>query len=301
MQQTILLTGASGFLGSHLLEALLRHGHKVVILKRATSNTWRIQHLLERIKSYDVDVEPLEVAFEQQRIDAVIHTACHYGRNAERLDRVVESNLVFGLRVLEGALRGGAKAFLNTDTFFNSGAGLQHHLSAYTLCKKQFVEWLHLHSEGIQVVNLKLQHVYGGRDESTKFIPWVVSQLKDKAPVIKLTKGEQLRDFVYVDDVVSAYLTVLNAKLGLPKFSSFDVGSGVLTSVRSMVESIKKTNDRISRGDETKLEFGALPYGQGEIMTVDVDNSSLRRLGWVGKVSLQEGINRLFAAEINKS
>lgn len=53
--KTILLTGATGFLGSHLLEALLKQHYNVVILKRSTSNAWRIQHLLDQVISYDVD------------------------------------------------------------------------------------------------------------------------------------------------------------------------------------------------------------------------------------------------------
>jgi CDP-paratose synthetase len=71
--QTILLTGATGFLVSHLLEALIKEGYQVVILKRSLSNTWRIDHLLDRVVSYDVDKQPLKTAFEQQKIDTVIH------------------------------------------------------------------------------------------------------------------------------------------------------------------------------------------------------------------------------------
>ena len=83
MQKTILLTGATGFLGSYLLEAFLQKGYKVVVLKRSTSNIWRIQDLITQIICYDVDIQPLENAFTDQHIDYVVHTACHYGRNED--------------------------------------------------------------------------------------------------------------------------------------------------------------------------------------------------------------------------
>ncbi|MDA3835748.1 MAG: NAD-dependent epimerase/dehydratase family protein, partial [Spirochaetales bacterium] len=151
MGKSVLLTGASGFLGSHLLEALLRDGYDVVILKRSTSDVWRIRHLLNRVRSYDVDKVPIGKAFEDQQIDAVIHTACHYGRNSDPISTVVESNLMFGLRLLEVAI------FFKTATFFNTDTLLQKHLNIYTLSKKQFVEWLLQQSDKIQVVNLKLE------------------------------------------------------------------------------------------------------------------------------------------------
>ena len=66
MKKTILLTGANGFLGSHLLQAFTDEGFKVVILKRSNSNLWRIKHLASEIISYDIDIKPIKLAFEEQ-------------------------------------------------------------------------------------------------------------------------------------------------------------------------------------------------------------------------------------------
>ncbi|MGZ5029190.1 MAG: NAD-dependent epimerase/dehydratase family protein [Methylobacter sp.] len=286
-QQTILLTGATGFLGSHLLEALLAQGHKVVILKRTTSNTWRIKHLLNQVTSYDVDVQHLALAFEQQRIDVVMHTACHYGRNGDPIHKIVESNLMFGLRILDASLK------FNTDTFFNTDTLLQKHLNVYTLSKKQFVEWLAQQSDKIQVINLKLEHMYGRKDDTTKFVPWVLSQLRDQVPEIKLTQGEQQRDFIYIADVVSAYLTTLEKAPCLVKFNEFDVGTGKLVTVKSFLEQLKQNYEANIGPTVTKLAFGTLPYREGEMMTVEVNNQSLLDLGWSPQTELKSGIIKI--------
>ena len=294
---TILLTGATGFLGSHLLEALTRKGLNVVILKRTTSNTWRINPLLARVRSYNIDTQPVHLAFEQQSIDAIIHTACCYGRKNESLSQVIEGNLNFGLKVLEAGISFGTKTFINTDTFFNSEGVFQQYLGSYTLSKRQFLDWLRLYSEKIQVVNLKLQHIYGNRDEPTKFIPWLISQLKQKAPSVKMTKGEQLRDFIFVDDVISAYLTALYFSANLPNFSSLDVGSGVQTSIREMTELIRDVFIEKTGSNCTEFSFGALPYHPGEIMSACADISPLKRLNWNPKHSLRDGVNKIISLE----
>lgn len=281
---TILLTGANGFLGSHLLEALLSQQYNVVILKRSTSDLWRIEHLMDQVTSYDVDVQPLQQAFKEQEIDCVIHTACHYGRNGDSIHSIVESNLLYGIQVLEAAIECNVKTFINTDSL------LPRDLTPYSLSKKQLVDWLKHQSDHIQVVNLRLEHMFGPKDDATKFVSWVIAQLKANAPEIKLTQGEQQRDFVYIDDVVSAYLTVLSKLDALPSYSEFDVGSGVLTTVRSFLEQLKQACE-VSFGKlDTQLVFGALPYRDGEMMSVDVNTQGLRDLGWSAKTNIGHGL-----------
>jgi nucleoside-diphosphate-sugar epimerase len=289
---TILLTGATGFLGSHLLEALLNQGYPVVILKRSTSNLWRIEHLAGQYKSYDVDTQPLEQAFEEQRIDCVIHTACHYGRNGDPISSIVESNLMFGLRVLDAALAHNTQTFINTDSF------LPRELNTYSLSKKQLLDWLKQLSSKIQVINLKLEHMYGPKDDATKFMAWLIAQLKQNAPEIKLTSGIQKRDFIYIDDVVTAFLSVLENSSNLASYSEFEVGTGESIQVMTFVENIKKLFEELNGKRKTQLNFGVVPYRDGEIMEFKVDNLSLQQLGWYPKTTLEQGIEQTLKENI---
>lgn len=284
---TILLTGATGFLGSHLLEALINKGYKVVILKRSTSKLWRIQHLVASVISYDVDVEPLEQAFKEQYIDVVIHTACHYGRNGDSKSEIVETNVLYGTQILDSCIKHNTQTFINTDTL------LGKNLNTYSLSKKQFVEWLKKESENTQVINLKPEHMFGPKDDSTKFVSWILHQLREGVPIINLTKGEQERDFVYVNDVVSAYIAVLEKRQTLGMFSEFDIGSGQLTTVREFLEKLTSVYVGTIGPTKTKLAFGKIPYRDGESMTVELNIQPLKDLGWSAKTTLTHGIKEL--------
>jgi CDP-paratose synthetase len=286
-QKTILLTGANGFLGSNLLEALLSKGFKLVILKRTTSNIWRIQHLLDKVICYNVDVQNLELAFSDQKIDYVIHTACHYGRNGDPISKIVNSNLMFGLQLLDACIK------YNTDTFFNTDTLLNTYLNVYTLSKKQFVDWLKQNSEKIQVVNLKLEHIYGPKDDISKFLPWLITQLKENVAEIKLTEGKQLRDFIYIDDVVSAYIHALENVENLGQFTEFDVGTGKLISVKDFILKIKEQYESRFGLTSTQLLFGEIPYRVGEMMSVKMNIAPLKELGWKSNISIEIGIQNI--------
>ncbi len=282
MNENILITGATGFLGCHLTHAILKQGYTPLALKRESSDTNRIKDVLEEIKVYNV--EDIDKAFSEQHITAVIHTACSYGRNGETVETILQSNLMFGIQVLETAIRHKVETFINTDTL------LPKNLNNYVLSKKQFVEWLKVVSDKIQVVNLKLEHIYGREDDSKKFIPWILQQLSNNVDEIKLTSGIQKRDFLYISDVVAAYLLILEKRKNLATFSEFDIGTGNTVSVHDFVENLYTQYVKLHPKTSTKLLFGAVPYRAGEQMDVEENVEPLKRLGWKPKVEYSDGI-----------
>ena len=295
----VLLTGATGFLGSHLLKALVSKGYEVVVLNRSPSDTWRLKGFENTFKSYDIDRVPLQTAFEEQPIDIVIHTACAYGKKGESMQEILETNLMFGIKLLNTSISFNSKSFFNTGTFFNIGALSYKYLNYYALSKKQFEEWLQVASDKIQVINLKLEHMFGEQDGNDKFTTWILNELKQEKPTIPLTAGTQKRDFIYIDDVVSAYLTCLEQAPQLKAFNDIEVGTGVLTPVKTFVTLVKSTLEKLKGSPiETQLNFGALPYREGEIMEPQVDNSVLCSLGWQPKRSLEENIETFVKNEI---
>jgi len=288
---TILLTGATGFLGSKIMESLLNQNYPVVFLKRPSSDLWRLKHLIKYAKSYNIDINSLKQAFIDQHIDTVIHTAVQYDRNGPQSQRIAESNLMFALKILDNCLKFKTKIFFNIDTM------QQKNLNDYSLSKKQFVEWLKLKSTQIQIVNLKIDMMYGPKDNTSKLIPWVISELKKNVPNIKLTKGNQKRDFIYIDDVVTACMTILKKVPFSENFNQFDVGSGQSIKVKTFLELLKKIYESNIGTVKTKLDFGALPYKEREKMTTEVNNNAIIKLGWSPKIDLKTGLKNILESK----
>ena len=290
LKKTILLTGATGFLGSHLLFALLQEGYRVVVLKRSTSTTFRIDSVIDKVVVYDIDKSELDDIFAHECFNVIIHTATCYGREQRAESDIIDTNIVLGVKLLHYAVKHNVKIFINTDTFFNGDRSISSHMLTYTLSKKQFVEWLGYFSEaGVSVINMKLHHIYGPGDSSNKFVPWLQTELVNNSQNIKLTSGAQLRDFIYIDDVVNAFILALNAVNVDEKFSEYVVCTGVKTSVRDFSEELQR--QMIDKyGSSTQILFGALPTSVDEIMDVDNDCSRLVSIGWRPRFSVEEGI-----------
>lgn len=288
MKQTILLTGATGFLGSHLLESFIAQGLDVVILKRSTSDTWRINHLLKKIKSYNVDKEALEIIFQQVKPTVIVHTACSYGRRNENIVDIVNTNLIFGLQLMEEGIKNKTQTFINTDSL------LPRNVNNYSLSKHQFTDWLQKNAEQIQVVNLKIEHMYGPKDGNTKFLPWLINEMINTSEVINLTSGIQKRDFIFISDVVAAYDIVLQKRKSLPRWNQFDVGTNVFTEVKEFVLYLAhKLEESNNKKLTSRLNFGAIPYRKKDVMVPMIDNTKLISLGWTPKINIKKGVEKI--------
>ncbi len=293
MKKTILLTGATGFLGSHIL-ASLREIADVIVLKRSFSDVWRIRQLLSGVTHYDTDKTPLENIFQEHRIDGIVHVATEYGRKKEA-EEIVASNVVFPLKLLRLGVSHKVPFFINTDTFYNKGAFVYSYLSHYSLSKKQFVAWLKLfQGQGTRILSLKLAHFYGPKDGPEKFVPQMLSRMLRHEAKIELTGGKQRRDFIYVDDVVRAYRMLVEKIEEIREpYLELDVGTGRSASVKDFLQVMR----RLTRSRST-LEFGKLPYRKDEIMEHHSRTSGLVRiLGWKPETCIEDGLTKLIASE----
>jgi len=290
MKKKILLTGVTGFLGSHLAKNLLASGYEVVALKRKSSSLHRIASVASNIAFIDTDELDYEHLFRDcGKVDTIIHTATCYGRNDESVSEIFSANTEFPLRLLDAGNRAGVEVFLNTDTI------LDKYLNLYSLSKNQLLQWGKFFSihEKIRFGNIRLEHFYGPGDDSTKFSTYVINSCMENVPELRLTKGEQKRDFIYIDDVVSAYMVLLEKMDSLEKsFAEFDVGSGKSVPIRTFVEKVHRLAD-----SRTHLAFGALPYREGEVMHSEADISGLNALGWSCRYDLETGLKHVIEQE----
>lgn len=289
---TILIAGSTGFLGSYLLKSFIKNGHKVIALKRSTSDTYRIDELVSKAIFYNIDEIEISEIFKKHNIDTVINTITNYGRKDNQISSIVDTNLMFGLKLLEELVNNNVKTFINTDTL------LERNINAYALSKAHLVDWMKfLSNKNTKMINIKIEHMYGPLDDENKFIYWLINQLRNNVEKIDLTSGIQKRDFINVDDIVSAYETIIKNINKLSNFEEIELGTGTSIEVKDF---IKKIYTELSKTQtlNTKLNFGAILYRDNENMNMQANIEKLERLNWNSKITVENGIKNIINGEI---
>ncbi len=296
----ILLTGATGFVGSYILDGLLKDGHSVSIVKRQTSKTDRIEKNIGKCKVYNWGELINEKIYKESSIECIIHCATYYGRNGHEYLKNIESNLLFPMEILYAGAEKGVKYFINTDTFFGKRIQSEEdwdekqYLGGYVLSKNQFRQWGRMLAAeyGMGFVNMRLEHVYGEKDDATKFIPYIVSQCKSHVPTVELSGGNQERDFIHISDVVNAYKTVIHRleEKEMQGYMEYGVGTGRCWKLQEFVEIIHGAVK-----SHTRLKWGAVKMKNGEIMHSQADNMGLKKLGWIPCIVDKQSIEHVFS------
>ena len=291
----ILLTGASGFLGSALALRWLRAGHQVTLLLRPAS---KLDRLRGEDASFDVgrcttDAE-MAAFVKSVHPEVVVHTACAYGRQGETNLQLFDANLRLGLVVLQALQQTGQPV-----SFINTGSALAPEVSPYALSKHQFAQWGNMlatqSGSQLKFVNVLLQHMYGPGDDVSKFTTHVLHACLRNDPALKLTAGEQVRDFIYIDDVVNAYDTLLTQRHRLNTVQDIEVGSGTAPTIRQFAETVHRLT-----ASHTELLFGALPYRTNESMHCLANLERMTQLGWHPVFDLNTGLKKTIELEFKK-
>jgi CDP-paratose synthetase len=288
----ILLTGATGFLGSNILSSLLEKNYSTAITLRHASDLSRIKHHLNDtfLTTVLLENDNLQKFFEQNKVSTIIHAATNYGRGNIPFQDVLKSNLTFPLELLELALKNGVTLFVNTDSYFNKINLSYFTLPAYSLSKRNFLDWLKYYSDKLNIVNMQLEHLYGPNDAPSKFTENLINAVAvDTVASYALTSGNQIRDFIFVTDATSAYIKVLeNIDRNLFGFKNYEVGTGHGTSIKEFAEKVKGLS--LSK---TELQFGHVDQRPDEIERSTAANKDLLKLGWYPQVDIADGISQI--------
>lgn len=281
--KTVFITGIDGFLGSEIAHAL---SSKYLVLGLEFSKNSLRRLPKNQFQIFDA-FDNLEDIFKTKKIDFLIHTATIY-RAENNVGKILETNIMLPVKLMQLAENYGVQVFVNTDSFFNSNTSKYSYLNEYTLSKKHSLEWLKSISKNCRLVNMKIFHMYGNYDSHEKFITKITKKIVEEEDQIELTDGIQKRDFIHLYDVVNAYKVIIQNHKALNPFVEFEVGSGTAKSIKSLVLLIKKLGN-----SDSKLIFGAIPRRKGEYMLSKANPDKLFQLGWYPEVSIEKGITEL--------
>lgn len=293
----IVITGATGFIGSAVLKQLVGDGHEAVVLLRNESNTNRINAIpsYQTVYYHDLAQTGLVETLAVHKPDAFIHLAWKGVGGADRnAPFQITENLPFTLRSVELAHAIGCRHWIGIGSqaeYGNPNRKVTETAPALptTLYGKAKLAacWAGLGlSEGLGMKAswVRVFSTYGVGDEPAWFIPYLITELK-KGNTPKLTQCEQLWDYLYVDDAARAILSVLYKEVT----GIVNMGSGRAVSLKSVVELIRQ-----GVNPNADIDFGAVPYRSDQVMHLEADTTKIQQLaGWMPEVSLEEGIGRV--------
>ena len=300
----VLVTGAEGFIGSHLVDELLDRGAEVrAFVHYNPFGRWGwLQERISDVEFLQGDVRDGErVATAATGVEVVFHLAALIGipYSYEAPESYVQTNVAGTYNVLNAARRAGVERMVQTSTSEVYGTARQvpidesHPLqpqSPYSASKigGDMLALSFHHSFGLPLAVVRPFNTYGPRQSMRAVIPSVLQQLYSGSEEIKVGATSPTRDFNFVTDTVAGFLAVAECDRALGEV--VNVGSGREIAIGELIELLISTSGRDARmvTDETRLR----PAGS-EVERLLCDNTRAREwAGWAPEVSLEEGLRR---------
>jgi UDP-glucose 4-epimerase len=297
----ILVTGGAGFIGSHLAAALVERGDEVLVLDDLSTGSR--EHVPAGAELVQGDVAD---GVNARGFDAVFHVAGQASifKSFDNPQRDLRTNVLGTVNVIEACVRDGVErlVFAGSMTAYGEPSDVPTPESApcvpvsyYGVTKYAAERYVQASAaRGLAVTTLRMFNVYGERQSLSNPYQGVLAIFLGNVlrgePITIHSDGEQTRDFVFVDDVVDAWLRVLDdpGTYG----GVFNVGSGRETSINELARAVVTAGG----GDPAAWEIRNAPAQAGDVRRSAADVSAIRRAtGWEPRVSLADGLSRTAA------
>lgn len=298
----VAITGGAGFIGANLIRKLLSLNHEINLLVRPSTDLWRLKDVLAQIKIHEIDIfdkQNLTKTFTKINPQAIIHLATYTQyRNQQDFEQMVETNIKGTLNILA------ASKDINYDVFINTGSSSEYGIkgkpmkeadilepvSFYAATKSSATLLCQVFSREYKkpIVTLRPFSVYGPFEEKTRFIPTIIKSVIENK-TIKLTPGNERRDFIYVDDVTEIYVKAIQK------------GKSLVGQILNMGTGIEYTNDEIVKtlfkvaNKKVEIEKGAFPARLWDTPHWVADISKIKKLlNWEPKYKIDEGLRKTY-------
>jgi dolichol-phosphate mannosyltransferase len=297
----VIVTGCTGFIGTNLARRLLHGGHEIHLLVRPGYSHWRIQDIRKDMHLHEIelrDPEALKGIVSSIRPDWVFHLAASGAYSWQTdLTAMVQTNLLGTINLVEACMEAGFDTFINTGSsseygFKKSAPTEQEWLepnSHYAVTKASaslFCRYT-AQSRNARIYTLRLYSVYGPYEEPGRLMPTLI-RLGLKGELPPLVDPETARDYVYVEDVVEAYLLAAT-KSDQETGAIYNIGSGVQTSLREVVRVGRQVFNIVEEPD-----WGTMPQRIWDTNTWVADTQkSFNELGWQPRHTFQQGFRKM--------
>lgn len=289
----VFVTGVAGFIGSHVVRRLLSAGCEVLAFERPNVSLWRLHDILNRLSLLRGDLLETPIwqpTLSEWKPDACIHLAWYaepgkYLYSSENIPSLTASlNLLKELIRIEcqQVVMVGTCAEYDTDWGFLREDGPTRPVTIYAATKHSLniIGQQMAASAGIQFAWARLFYLYGPYEDERRMAPALIRALL-QSQVFPATQGEQVRDYLHVEDIASAlWVLIQNGAKG-----TFNISSGIPVTIRQVMETV---GGLLGRTD--LIQFGALPYRDWEPMFICGDCRRLRAIGWAPQYSLKKGL-----------
>lgn len=291
----ILITGGTGFVGSHIARRMLQDGCSIHLIIRPHSNCKEWENLKnDRIHFHEHDgsTTGLIRILEKVRPRSVLHLASLFvaEHSPENVEQLIVSNILFGTQLLEAMKVAGVHRIVNTGTSWEHFETENNRPSClYAATKQAFHDILSFYSDAydFRAVTLKLFDTFGPCDPRRKLLFLLRKAAITGIPLL-MSGGEQLIDLVYIDDVAEAF-SIAEFRLleeSGARNEAFGISSGNPISLRRVVDVYQDV-----LGQKIPVKWGARPYRKREIMVPWNGNPGLP--GWKANTDLLTGLRQM--------
>lgn len=296
------VTGATGFVGSNICRRLIALGNHVSVLSRKKALNWRLADIRDSITVYEGDMLQMDFAsvFSKEKPDVVIHCAS-YGAMPEERDAeiMVDINIKGLIRLVQACRDGRVKLFINTGSSSEYGVKNKpmneddslHPINDYAVTKVAGTLFCQKESRNslLSLVTLRLFSPYGYYEQETRFVPSVIQSALQKSPLHASSPGF-VRDFVFIDDVVHAYIDASSGNYKKLNGQVINIGSGG----QHTLENVVKTVSNIAKCTVDVTWNPALKQTrQIEPTCWQADISKAKKLlHWTPKSTLRDGLKK---------
>ena len=291
----IIITGSTGFVGRHLVPKLIIDKCQILELTRNLDVSTQLYG--ENTQKYLIDEnqDTLTKTIEEFKPDVIIHLASFLTSldDYNSLNKLLDSNISFFCRLLDAIKNVDLKLFVNTGTFAEYFKGDNDFDPAYLYAatKTASRSFLDYYSK---VYNFKQTTVvpytiYGGNDTQKKIIDIIYDSIESKTP-IDLSPGEQVLDFIHIDDVTEFYILLIENLNKLPNKSNYQLGTGVGHTLKQVAQIIEDNSNH-----KTNINWGGKDYRPSDVMYAVADiSATFIALEWSPKLSLNASISNYF-------